>query len=138
MISKKHLGYIGGGIALVLAFAGAIYLGSSMPAYLAAKQKAPVVAAAMTSEGATVVQIKVGGGYSPQYVEVPAGKPVQLEMVSSGAYDCSSSLYIPSLQLRKFLPTSGVTKIDVPAQAKGTDLNALCGMGMYSFRIAFR
>jgi plastocyanin domain-containing protein len=59
-------------------------------------------------------------------------------MQTTGTFDCSSTLNIPSLNYQKNLPATGVTEIEIPPQPAGSTIEGLCGMGMYKFEIAFK
>lgn len=88
-------------------------------------------------DGKQIVAITARGGYSPKMSSAKAGVPTVIRMKTKGAFDCSSSVVIPSIGYQGFLPTSGETNIDVPAQKAGTTLQGMCGMGMYRFQIQF-
>lgn len=88
-------------------------------------------------DGKQIVAITARGGYSPRISRAKAGVPTVIRMKTKGAFDCSSSVVIPSIGYQGFLPTSGETNIDVPAQEAGTTLQGMCGMGMYRFQIQF-
>lgn len=88
-------------------------------------------------DGKQVITITAKGGYSPRTTVAKAGIPTVLKVKTSGTFDCSSALVIPSLSYRANLPMSGESLIDVPAQSTGTTLRGICAMGMYSFSIEF-
>src|SRR3989344_5906832 len=88
-------------------------------------------------DGKQVIGIEAKGGYSPQLTMAKADVPTVLRINTQGTFDCSSSLVIPSLKYRSFLPPSGETLIEIPPQRAGTTLEGLCSMGMYSFAINF-
>lgn len=88
-------------------------------------------------DGKQIIEISAKGGYSPRVTTARADMPTTIRMVTTGTFDCSSAVSIPSLGYRKNLPASGVTEIDVPPQEAGTKLQGLCAMGMYNFAIAF-
>lgn len=88
-------------------------------------------------DGKQIVTINAKGGYTPRNTIAKAGVPTVIKMVTSGSFDCSSSLSIPSLSYRKNLPPSGETLIDVPTQKSGKKLQGICAMGMYNFSIEF-
>ncbi|OGN31897.1 MAG: hypothetical protein A3I32_02085 [Candidatus Yanofskybacteria bacterium RIFCSPLOWO2_02_FULL_45_10] len=88
-------------------------------------------------EGKQVIQIIAKGGYSPRNSVAKAGMPTVLKIKTSGTFDCSSALVIPSLSYRANLPMSGETLIDVPTQPVGSTLQGICAMGMYSFSVQF-
>ena len=94
-------------------------------------------ATVVEKDGVQIVRILARGGYNPRRITAKAGVPTVIEMETKGTYDCSSILVIPSLNYQKNLPPSGLTTIDVPPQRTGSVLKGLCGMGMFSFDIAF-
>lgn len=88
-------------------------------------------------DGVQVVEMSAKGGYSPSSVTLQAGVPTLIRMNSNGTYDCSAALQIPQIDYSVFLPASGVTEIEIPAQTAGTTIQGLCGMGMYGFKLIF-
>lgn len=87
--------------------------------------------------GTQYIRITARGGYSPDQITAKANMPTVLEIETKGTYDCSSSLNIPKLNYREFLPATGITKIDVPQNLTTAPLDILCGMGMYTSTINF-
>lgn len=101
-------------------------------------------APAVTSQGAVtvengkqIVSITAKGGYSPKSTKAEADMPTLLRIETTGTFDCSSALRLPSLDYEKNLPPSGVTEVELPPQPAGTVLKGLCSMGMYGFEILF-
>ncbi len=88
-------------------------------------------------DGKQIIEIGAKGGYSPRVTNAKADIPTTIKMETRGTFDCSSALAIPDIGYRNFLPPSGITEIDVPAQESGTEMRGLCSMGMYSFTINF-
>jgi plastocyanin domain-containing protein len=87
--------------------------------------------------GTQIIGVLAKNGYSPQVIAAEAGMPTTLRVQTDGTYDCSASLTVPALSYRKLLPPTGTEDIAIAAdQAHGT-LNAVCGMGMKSFKIKF-
>lgn len=84
-----------------------------------------------------IIEVNAKGGYSPQEINAEANKDTVLRVKTDNTFDCSSSLVIPKLNIRKQLPPSGITDIAIPAQEKGTKIPAACAMGMYRFNINF-
>jgi plastocyanin domain-containing protein len=88
-------------------------------------------------DGKQFIDITAKGGYAPRTMVAKAGLPTVLRVKTQGTFDCSSGLTIPKLNYQKSLPATGLEEITVnPDQAQGT-LQGVCGMGMYSFKIAF-
>lgn len=104
-----------------------------------AQRMAPAVAANnVFQEGTTqIIEIVAKGGYFPEVSEAKANVPTVLRLKTSNTFDCSVTLAIPTMRYQARLPFTGSTDIQLPAQAPGTTLTALCGMGMYSFDIRF-
>jgi plastocyanin domain-containing protein len=88
-------------------------------------------------DGAQVIQIRAKGGYAPRSTNAKANVPTTLNITTSGTFDCSSAIAIPSLGYRTNLPPSGVTTVTIPPQPAGTTMQGLCAMGMYNFTLNF-
>ncbi len=87
--------------------------------------------------GIQYITVTASGGYSPKASNAEAGIPTKLIMKTNGAYDCSSSLVIRSINFQKILPQTGETEIDIGIPKAGEPLRGVCGMGMYSFVVNF-
>ncbi len=113
---------------------GAIYLSqeSETVAEVASVDNVSII------EGKQIVSITAKGGYSPRISSAKANIPTILRIETTGTYDCSSALTLPSIKYRKNLPLSGITEIELPPQKPGSTFEGLCSMGMYSFEIAFK
>lgn len=88
-------------------------------------------------DGKQIIEITARGGYKPRNSVAKAGIPTIIRFETSGTFDCSSSVRIPSLNIFKSLPQSGSTDIDVGTQLVGK-LVGSCGMGMYPFSVEFK
>lgn len=88
-------------------------------------------------DGKQIIEINTKGGYSPETSTAQANMPTILRFKTSGTFDCSSSIRIPSMNITKLLPNSGTTDIDLGNPKSGT-LQGTCGMGMYPFNIVFQ
>ncbi len=94
---------------------------------------------AVHMEGNTqVVEVVAKGGYRPDVIIAKAGVPTVLRMRTQSTFDCSAAFVIPALGIRKMLPPSGVTEFTIPSQPAGSELQGLCGMGMYGVTMQFR
>jgi plastocyanin domain-containing protein len=91
----------------------------------------------VTMEGEKqIVMIDAKGGYLPEVSVAKAGVPTTVRFNTTGTFDCSASVRIPSRDISEVLPQSGTTDIDVGVQQVGP-LEGSCGMGMYPFSITF-
>ncbi len=88
-------------------------------------------------DGTQIIDLRAKGGYSPRKSVAKAGIPTILKVNTSGTFDCSSSIRIPSLKISQNLPPSGSTEIDLGTPSVGI-LEGACGMGMYPFEIDFQ
>lgn len=96
------------------------------------------VAEAVIENGVQYVDIEARAGYTPRNTRAQAGIPTVIRMTTDNTYDCSLALVIRDLDHQSFLPQSGITEIEVPAEkARGT-LRGMCSMAMYHFEIEFR
>ncbi len=88
-------------------------------------------------DGKQIIEIRAKGGYLPRKTVALAGMPTVLRFNTSGTFDCSSSVRIPSMGISKYLPPSGTSDIDLGESKVGTT-QGTCGMGMYPFEIDFQ
>ena len=89
-------------------------------------------------DGKQIIEIGAKGGYAPRMTTAAAGMPTTIRVRTSGTFDCSSALVIPSINYRKNLPPSGTAEIELPPQKSGYVLKGLCSMGMYNFQVRFQ
>ncbi len=87
-------------------------------------------------DGKQIIDLTAKSGYSPEKSVAKAGIPTTLRFTTSGNYDCSSSVRIPSMNVSKNLELSGITEIDLGTPKVGV-MHGSCGMGMYPFEINF-
>lgn len=117
-------------VALVLAFGGYLILGRSSGEEGTDRSANNV----SMVDGKQVIEIRAKGGYLPRVTTAKAGVPTTLRVNTSGTFDCSSAIRIPSLKVSKNLPVSGTTDIDLGTLASGK-IDGNCSMGMYPFQI---
>jgi plastocyanin domain-containing protein len=85
-------------------------------------------------DGKQIVEISAKAGYTPRVSQVKAGLPTVLRVDTQGTFDCSSQIRVPSLDISRSLPPSGVTDIALGTLELGV-LQGTCGMGMYPFEL---
>lgn len=88
-------------------------------------------------DGKQIIEIRAKGGFLPRITIAKAGLPTIIRFNTSGTFDCSSSVRIPSMNITKVLPPNGSTDIDIGTQ-KISSLQGTCSMGMYPFEIDFK
>lgn len=99
---------------------------------------APATGTATTSNGVQQVLIQIqSNGYYPNYVQVQAGQPVQLTLVTKNTYSCASYFYFKAFNIRAQLgPNDMYTTTFTPTQ-KGK-YQFTCSMGMYTGTLEVR
>ena len=118
------------GIGLII---GASFLASTRSAQEA---RTPANNVTMVN-GKQIIDVTAKGGYLPRKSVAKAGIPTVIRFNTTGTFDCSSVVRIPSMDISKNLEPTGVTEIDVGNPTVGV-LQGSCGMGMYPFEIEFQ
>ena len=88
-------------------------------------------------DGKQIIDLRAKGGYQPRTTIAKSGISTILRVNTSGTFDCSAAIRIPSMGFSKILPQTGNTDIDLGVPALGV-LKGSCGMGMYPFDLDFR
>lgn len=88
-------------------------------------------------DGKQIIDVTAKGGYQPRKSIAKANIPTVLQFNTSGTFDCSSAVRIPSINVSKNLGPTGITEIDLGNPKVGI-LQGTCGMGMYPFEIDFQ
>jgi sulfite exporter TauE/SafE len=70
-------------------------------------------------------------GYTPSNIELKAGVPVRLHLVTKKTVGCARSFVIPKLKIEKILPMNGEEVVEFTPTAPG-QLAFSCSMGMYT------
>lgn len=88
------------------------------------------VAAEQAADGRQEAVITAGaGGYSPQRVQLRAGRPARLIFTGDGSAGCSLALIFADRQY--ILSADAPTPIELPAMRAGERVDYTCAMGMY-------
>ena len=126
-------GMKGNVIAIIVAAAiigGAFYFATRSPEVASTDN--------VTAEnGKQIVEITAKGHYSPTLTAAKANMPTIVRMETSGTFDCTSIVRIPSIGYQHNLPPTGTTDIELPPQQAGAEVKGVCAMGMYNFAIRF-
>ncbi|OGG41125.1 hypothetical protein A2118_03570 [Candidatus Kaiserbacteria bacterium GWA2_50_9] len=100
-------------------------------------QSEPLVNNVSVVDGQQIIDITAKGGYTPRTSTAKAGIPTILRFHTSGTFDCSSYIRIPSMGVNRTLPSTGTVDIPVTNPQAGA-LIGMCGMGMYPFQVNFQ
>lgn len=85
---------------------------------------------AKASDGVLTIELN-SAGYSPDSVEIPAGKPMKLVFIRKVADTCGTSVKFPDLKIEVETPLNKPVTIEIPPQAAGKTLTFTCPMDMY-------
>lgn len=99
-------------------------------------ENAPIADNVSIVDGQQIIDLTAKGGYSPRVSTAKAGIPTIIRFHTTGTFDCSSSVRIPSMNVSKFLPSTGTTDVAIANPQPGP-LQGMCGMGMYPFQVNF-
>ncbi len=91
----------------------------------------------ITENGVQVITLNAGLGYSPNRIAAQSSIPTKLEIKTNNTYDCTAYLNIPQLNIKKFLPPTGTTEIDLSSRESGEVIEGYCGSDTYKFVIKF-
>lgn len=76
------------------------------------------------------VDILVDGGYKPESISIPYGKPTKLIFERKDSSSCLEEVVISDFKIRKFLALNEKTVIEINPTKKGK-FDFSCGMGMF-------
>ncbi len=83
------------------------------------------------------VDITVSGGYSPEVISIPKGKPTKINFLRTDPSDCLSEVVLSDFKIRKELPMNKKVSIEVIPQKPG-EYKFTCGMNMYHGKIVVK
>jgi hypothetical protein len=87
---------------------------------------------ALVENGVQNATIEINSkGYSPTYLKVKQGVPVNLSLVSKDAYNCAAAFRIPSLKIGKNVQPNTTEVLTFTPMEKGK-IAFTCSMGMYT------
>ncbi len=76
------------------------------------------------------IDILVKGGYKPDVISIPVGKPTTLHFLRQDPSTCLEEVIIPEFKVRQYLPMNKKTSITINPVKKGT-YEIVCGMNMF-------
>lgn len=87
-------------------------------------------AAGMTIGNTATINVQAHG-YMPEVVQIKAGMPATISLVTENVMGCTRGFVIPSLNVQKILPATGTETLEIPASPPG-QIAYTCSMGMYN------
>lgn len=82
---------------------------------------------AVTSDS---VDIKVEGGYQPDFISIPKGKTTKINFMRSDPSSCLEEVVLADFKVRKYLPLNKKVTIALTPQVTG-EFPFTCGMNMF-------
>ena len=83
------------------------------------------------------VDIVVSGGYSPEVISIPKGKPTKINFIRKDPSDCLEEVVLPDFKLRKHLPLNQKVTVELNPKINGEFVYS-CGMNMFHGKIIVR
>lgn len=80
------------------------------------------------------VNITVSGGYSPEVISIPKGKPTKINFKRIDPSSCLEEVVLGDFKIRKTLPLNQKITVEITPQQIG-EYNFTCGMNMYHGKI---
>lgn len=80
------------------------------------------------------VEIIVEGGYSPNVISIPQGKPTTLNFLRKDPSSCLEEVVLSDFKIKKYLPLNQKTSITITPKRTGEFVYA-CGMNMFHGKI---
>lgn len=80
------------------------------------------------------VDITVSGGYSPEVIAIPKGKPTTINFLRTDPNSCLEEVVLGDFKIKKYLPLNQKVSVVITPQQTG-EFTYACGMNMYHGKI---
>ena len=94
-------------------------------------------AARRTAAGVQEAEVEVRGAYTPDRIEVEAGRPVRLTFVRREANPCTEQVIVPEFGIVKDLPVGRPVAVEFTPARPG-EFEFHCGMNMVRGRLVVK
>ena len=119
---------------LVVTIGGALLVGFILWFFFGPRT---ATAARQTSSGVQEAQIEVRGAYTPDRIEVEAGRPVRLTFVRQEANPCTEQVIVPAFGIVQDLPVGRPMSVEFTPTRPG-EYEFHCGMNMVRGRLVVK
>ncbi len=85
-------------------------------------------------EASDNVDIVVEGGYSPNVISIPKGKPTKITFIRRDPSSCLEEFILPDFKIKKYLPLNEKVQVDITPTKIG-EFPFHCGMNMFHGKI---
>lgn len=76
------------------------------------------------------VDIKVNGGYQPDFISIPVGKTTKINFMRTDPSTCLEEVVLADFKIKKYLPLNKKVTIELIPQKIG-EFSFTCGMRMF-------
>lgn len=83
------------------------------------------------------VDITVEGGYTPDVISIPQGKPTRITFIRKDPSSCLEEVVVHDFRIRKFLPLNQKVTVEITPRKTG-EFAFACGMNMFHGKIVVR
>lgn len=111
---------------IIITIFGALGIGATYWFFLMKRERAVSVAG--------TIDIIVDGGYSPEVISIPKGKPTKINFIRKDPNTCLEEVVIGDFKIRKTLPLNQKVTVELTPQAVG-EFKFSCGMNMFHGKI---
>lgn len=80
------------------------------------------------------IDITVEGGYKPEVISIPRGKPMRINFLRRDPSSCLEEVVLSDFKIRKYLPLNQKVSIEITPQKSGEFVFS-CGMNMFHGKV---
>lgn len=80
------------------------------------------------------VDITVSGGYSPEVISIPKGKPTKINFIRTDSTECLAEVVLSDFKIKKYLPLNQKVTIEIYPKKEGEFVFS-CGMNMFHGKV---
>ena len=80
------------------------------------------------------IDILVEGGYKPEVISVPYGKPTKINFLRKDSSSCLEEVILSDFKIKKYLPLNQKVSIEITPKEKGEFIFS-CGMNMFHGKV---
>lgn len=97
----------------------------------------PEVDPILSTGGAVTIEV-TGAGYTPDLVQIPAGKATKIIFVRKVLDTCATSVDFPDLGVHAETPLNEPVSVEIPPMRAGKELKFTCPMDMYRGKVVVK
>lgn len=83
------------------------------------------------------VDIIVEGGYNPEVISIPRGRPTKINFIRKDPSDCLEEVVVGDFKIRKHLPLNQKVTVEINPRESG-EYGYACGMNIFHGKIVVK